>query len=131
MKGCNPAFTLGAGPKLSLNQPENILLGEESKRLCQSIVSAAMYLEQVSRYDILYAVNQLARGISKTSKAHGEAVKHMVCYLAGSADLSITYKQGRLKLAVFSEANRGNKTPDNGKSASSCTMMLANGPIRL
>lgn len=48
MKDCNPAFTSGAGPKLSLNQPENILLGEESKRQNQSIVGAAMYLEQVS-----------------------------------------------------------------------------------
>ena len=45
MKDFNPAFTLGAGPDRSLNQPENNLLDEEGKRRYQSIVGAAMYLE--------------------------------------------------------------------------------------
>ena len=44
MKDFNPAFTLGAGPDRSLNQPENNLLDEEGKRRYQSIVGATMYL---------------------------------------------------------------------------------------
>ena len=32
MKDCNPAFTPGAEPDLSLNHPENNLLDEASKR---------------------------------------------------------------------------------------------------
>ena len=56
-----------------------------------------MYLAQVSRYDILYAVNQLARGMYKPSKAHIGAAQHLVFYLAGSTDFFITYKQGRFK----------------------------------
>ena len=127
MKDCNPAFTPGAAPELSLNQPENDLLDEESKRRYQSVVGATMYLAQVSRYDILYAVNQLARGMSKPSKAHMGAAKHLLRYLAGSTDFSITYKQGGFKLAAFSDANWGNNL-DNGKSTS-CIVMLANGPI--
>ena len=82
MKGCIPAFTPGAGPELSLNQPEKNLPDEEGKRGYQSIAGATMYLAQVSRYDILYAVNQLARGMSKPSKAHMGAAKHLLCYLA-------------------------------------------------
>ena len=70
MKDCNPAFTPGAGPELSLNQPENDLLGEEGKQRYQSIVGPTMYFTQFSRYDILYAVNQLARGMSKLSRTH-------------------------------------------------------------
>ena len=57
MNDCTPALTLG--PERSFNQPEKNLLDEEGKRLHQSIVGAIMYLAQVSRHDILYAVNQL------------------------------------------------------------------------
>ena len=38
MKDCNPAFTPGAGPELSLNQPENDLLGEEGKQRYLSLI---------------------------------------------------------------------------------------------
>ena len=60
-----------------------------------------MYLGQVTRYDILYAVNQLARAMSKPSKAHMAAAKHLLCYLAGTVDFAITYKQGGFKLIAF------------------------------
>ena len=91
MRGCNPAYTPGVGPELSLDQPEENLLDEESKRRCQPITGAAMYLAQVCRYDILYTVNQLARAMSKPSKAHMGVTKHLLRYLAGSTDFSITY----------------------------------------
>ena len=70
MKGCNLTYNPGVGPGLSLNQPEEKLLNEEEKRRYQSITGAGMYLAQVTRYDILYAVNQLARAMSKPAKAH-------------------------------------------------------------
>ena len=56
------------------------------------------------------------------------AAKHLLRYLAGSTDLSITYKQGGLKLTAFFDANWG-ANPDNGKSASSYMIMLSNSPI--
>ena len=69
-----------------LNQPEINLLDEEGKRRYQSIVDAAMYLEQVSRHDILYAMNQLARGMPKPSKPRMGAATHLLCYLAWATD---------------------------------------------
>ena len=81
-----------------------------------------MYLGQVTRYD---AVNQLARAMSKPSKAHMAAAKHLLRYLAGTVDFAITYKQGGFKLTAFSDANWGNN-PDNGKSMSSYIVFLAN-----
>ena len=69
MEGCNPAYTPGVGPELSLNQPEE-------KRRYQAITRAVMYLAQVTRYDILYAVIQLVRAMSKPAKAHMGAAKH-------------------------------------------------------
>ena len=87
-----------------------------------------MYLGQVTRYDILYAVNQLAPAMSKPSKAHMLAAKHLLRYLAGTVDFAITYKQGGFKLTAFSDANWG-KNPDDGKSMSSYIVFLANAPV--
>ena len=117
MRGCNSVYTPGVGPELSLDQPEENLLNEEGKRRYQSITGAAMYLVQECRYDILYTINQLARATPKPSKAHMGAAKHLLRYLAGSTDFSITYKQGGFKLAAFSDANWGANS-DNGKSTS-------------
>ena len=87
-----------------------------------------MYHAQASRYDILDAVNQLARAMSKPSKAHMGAAKHVLRYLAGSVKILITYKRGGSKLMTYTDANWGGN-PDNGKSTSSYIVMLANGPI--
>ena len=64
----------------------------------------------------------------KPSKAQIETAKHLLRYLAGSTDFSITYKQEGFKLAVFSDAHWG-VDPNNGKSTSSYIIMLSNGPI--
>ena len=45
-----------------------------------------------------------------------------------STDFSITYKEGYLKLAAFTDANWG-ENPDDRKSTSSYIIMLSNGPI--
>ena len=87
-----------------------------------------MYLGQVIRYDILYAVNELARAMSKPSKAHMAAVKCVLRYLAGTLDLAITYKQGSFKLTAFSVAIWGSNS-DNGKSISSYVVFVADAPV--
>ena len=128
MEGCNPAYTPGVGPKLFLNQPEENLLNEKEKRRDQAITGVVIYLAQATRYDILYTVNQLARAMSKPAKAHIGAAKHLLRYLAGPTDFSITYKQGGFQLIAFQGANWGNNH-DNGRSTSPYIVMPANAPI--
>ena len=65
------AYSSGVESELSLNQPEEKLLNEEEKQRYQAITRAVMYLAQVTRYDILYAVNQLARAMSRESSYGG------------------------------------------------------------
>ena len=96
MKGCYAAFTPGTGPELSLNQPDNNLLAEEGKRRYQSIVGTTKFLAQISTYDVLYGVNQLAREMSKPSNGYMGAPKRLLRYFAGSTEFFITYKQGEL-----------------------------------
>ena len=88
-----------------------------------------MYFAQVSGHDILYAVNQLTRGMFKPSKARvGAVILHLLRCFAGSTDFFITHMQGEFKLAAFSDATWRNN-PGNTKSTSSYIVMLANGQI--
>ena len=87
-----------------------------------------MYLGQVSRYDILFTVNQLARAMPNSSKAHMGAAKRLLLYLIGSVNLSVTYKRGGSKLAVYSNVNWGSNL-DNSKSTSLFIVMLTDGPL--
>ena len=103
-------------------------MNKEDKRRFQAITGSVMCLGQVTRYDIGYAVNQLARAMCKPSKAHMAAAKHLLRYLAGTTNLAITYKRGGFKLTAFSDANWGNN-PDNGKSTSSYIAFLSDGPV--
>ena len=50
--------------------------------------------------------------------------KHVLCYLAGTTNFAIVYKEGGFILTSFSESNWG-KNPDNGKSTSCKIMMLS------
>ena len=93
-------------------------MNKEDKRRFQAITGSVMCLGQVTRDDIGYAVNQLARAMCKPSKAH----------MAGTTNFAITYKRGGLKLTAFSDANRGNN-PDNGKSTSSYIAFLSDGLV--
>ena len=87
-----------------------------------------MYFAQAIRYGILYAVNQLAKAMPMPAKAQMGAEVHLLCYLVGSTDFFIAYKQGDFRVASFSDANWGNN-PDNCWSTSSYIVMLANAPI--
>ena len=84
----------------------------------------------MTQYDISYAVNQLSRAMSKPSKVHMGADKHLLRYRAGTVDFNITYKQGGFRLSAYSDVNWGNN-PDNGKSTSSYIMMMCNGPVSI
>ncbi|CAB1120117.1 unnamed protein product [Ectocarpus sp. CCAP 1310/34] len=130
MGSCKPLSTAGFGPELSVKQPEETLLNAEGKQRYQAIIGSVMYLAQVTRYDIMYCASQFARAMSNPSKIHMGAAKHLLRYLSGSRDFSITYKRGGFDLTASSNANGGHNT-DNGKSMSSYIMMMSTAPASL
>ena len=105
---CKSTYPPGVGNELSLDRPEERLRSKEEKQRFQAITGSVMYLAQVNRFDILYAVNQPARAISKSSKAHMAAAKYLLRYLAGTVGFAIKYKQGGFELTALSDANWGN-----------------------
>ena len=54
-----------------------------------TLTGRVMYLIQLTRYDIMYTVNQILRAKSNPFKAH-MAAKHLIRYLAGTTYFSIT-----------------------------------------
>lgn len=101
------------------------MLNEEKKKCYRLITGAVMYFGLGSLYDILFAVNQLARALSKASKARTTTAEHILPYLTGSV-ISIFHKRRGFKLATYSNDNWGNNS-DNGRSTSLYIGMFANG----
>ena len=128
MENSKPSSIPGTGSELSTEKPAETLLNAEQTQRYQAITGSVMYLAQITRYDVMYAVCQLARAISKPSKSHMGAAKQLLRYLAGTTDFSIVYKRGGFKLSAFSDANWVNN-PDNGKSTSAYLVMLSKAPI--
>ena len=126
MAKCNPVPTTGAGAELS-KQPDTMLLDSTSIQLYQAITGSLRFLSQCTRYDITYAVNQLARAMSKPSKPHMAAAKYLLRYVKGDMGLAITYKTGCFEMTGYCDASWKNN-PDNGKSTSGYLFMLAGGP---
>lgn len=73
-----------------------------------------MYLARVTRDDIQYDVNQLARAMAVPSMPHMAVAKRLLRYLAGSIDHNKCFKKGGFHLRAFSDANWSNN-PDNSK----------------
>ena len=128
MENCKPSSIPGTGSEPSTEQPAETLLNTEQILRYQAITGSVMYLAQITRYDVMYAVCQLARAMSKPSKAHIGAAKQLLRYIAGTTDFSKVYKRGGFKLSAFSDANWGNN-PDNGKSMPAYLIMLSKAPI--
>ena len=105
MAGCDPVHTTGAGAEFSIDQPDDLLLDPTGTELYQSITGSLMFLSQCTRYDITYAVNQLARAMSKPSKLHMTAAKRLLRYLKGNMSLALTYRTGCFQLTGFCNAS--------------------------
>ena len=85
MADCKPVSTPGFRQELFTNQPEQALLNEEETLRFQAVTGSVMYLAQITRYD-MYSTCQLARAMSKPSKVHMGAAKHLLRYLVGTLD---------------------------------------------
>ena len=62
MVSCKSTYAPDVGNELSLDQPEGKLQSQEEKQRFQAITGSVMYLGHVTRYGIIYAVNQFGKG---------------------------------------------------------------------
>jgi len=71
-----------------------------------SIIGMLQYLQQHTRPDITYAVNQCARFSSDPKESHAKAVKRIIRYLKGTRERGLIYRPtGELALDCYCDAD--------------------------
>ncbi|GJS37477.1 retrovirus-related pol polyprotein from transposon TNT 1-94 [Tanacetum coccineum] len=97
-----------------------------SKVLYANVVCSLMYLMVCTRPDIVYAVSIVSRYLANPGKNHWEAVKWILKYLKGTADVGLVYgrDQGKhVHVDGFVDADYA-KDPDKGRSITGYVFMV-------
>ena len=98
MEGCNPAYTPGVGPELSLDHMEEKPLNEDEKRRRQGIIGVVHEFRPSHTLRHPLRGQPAGEGHILARQTHMGATYHLLRYLVGSTYFSITYKQGGLGL---------------------------------
>ena len=126
MEDCNPcAVPMEARLKLSkTGEGEPV-----DETFYRSIVGSLRYLVH-TRPDITYAVGYVSRFMEKPTTEHLAAVKHLLRYIAGTLNFSVTYERGRgaLKLMGYSDADLAGDVDDR-KSTTGMIFFLGHSPV--
>jgi hypothetical protein len=104
MSDCHPSKT--TLPTTFKPQPATDEEHEEAKHMdYPQVVGSIMYAATISRPDLAYPANLLARYISKWSLEHYKAAKHLMRYIRGTTDLCLTYDADAGKRIVLGYAD--------------------------
>ena len=82
-----------------------MLLDSTGIQLYQAITGSLLFSNQCNRFDITYAVKQLARVTNKPSKLHMTDAKHLFRHLKGDMGPVITYKTVSFETTGFFDAS--------------------------
>ena len=87
--------------------------GESPKPFCESVpyqeaVGCLIYLSQISRPDITYAVGIVSRFCKNFQKVHWTAVKRIMRYLKETQNMKLEFSRGNQEIVAFSDADWGN-----------------------
>nr|GEX57920.1 retrovirus-related Pol polyprotein from transposon TNT 1-94 [Tanacetum cinerariifolium] len=128
MKELSVSVPLGAHFKVSLKDCPSSHWDVEriSKVPYANAVGSLMYLMVCTRPDIAYVVSIVSRYLTNPGKNHWEAVKWILKYLKGTADVGLVYgrDQGKpVDVDGFVDAHYA-KDPDKGRSITGYVFML-------
>jgi hypothetical protein len=106
MEDCNPTSTpFPAGFKAIIATDSE---HQEAEGLpYPQLAGSLLYLATISRPDIAQAATTLCRFIGKWNKVHFAAAKHLLRYLKGTIDLSLTFRSKNQQLIGYSDADWG------------------------
>jgi hypothetical protein len=98
------------------------------RALYQRAIGSLIYLSNLTRPDICFSVNFLARKMAAPTNADWKLVQHLFRYLRGTADYALTYSAHPQRLQGYSDASYGENSPDR-KSTSGYVFILNGGAI--
>lgn len=132
MDTCNAKRT-PLPPGLSLSASTLPLAAEDryymQDKPYREALGSLMYLMIATRPDLGFAVNVLSSFASNPGPSHWDAMKHTLCYLRGTLDYRIVYKEGAsLKPLGFVDADYGGYA-DTRRSTSGELYVMAGGLV--
>jgi hypothetical protein len=98
-------------------------------QLYQELIGSLNHLAVFSRPDISFAVSQLSQFLQLPSETHMKAARHVLRYLKGTRDVSITYGRAQnIRIFGFSDSDWGGNKIDR-KSITGYIYMINNGAV--
>lgn len=132
MADCNPVSTpIDINQKLSKEQcPKNQKEQDEMKAIpYQEAVGSIMFTAQVCRPDVSFAVNMVSRFSKNPGRVHWAAVKRILRYLKGTANMKLEYsKDGNSDILGYCDADWASDL-DERKSTTGYVFNLQGGAI--
>jgi hypothetical protein len=97
---------------------------EVDPKLYQSMVGSLLYAAMTTRPDIAYAVGVVSKFNSKPSEAHLTAVKRILRYLKGTADLALKYQKSDHGMLIgYSDADWAGDLDDRHSTTGNLFLM--------
>ena len=94
----------------------------------QKIMGGCIFVNNVARPDISYAMNVLTRHMHNHSQKHLDVALDLVRYLACTEDLGIVYsREGNRRPILYCDADKGSQ--DHHHSTNGHILFLANGSV--
>jgi len=123
MDNCSPLST-------PMEANARLIPGDEEvdKRSYQAAVGSIMFLMIGSRPDIAFAISTLSRFNSSPTKAHWNAIKHLLRYLAGTSHLPLILGGKNIDLIGFVDSAFADD-PYSGRSTSGYVFMMGGGAV--
>ncbi|KAK2577746.1 hypothetical protein KPH14_012773, partial [Odynerus spinipes] len=96
----------------------------------RELIGGLMFLAQSTRPDVLYAVIKLSQYNSNPGKRHWDQAKHILRYLNGTRDYSITYRAcNKPRIEVYCDADWAGDLDDR-HSYSGMVLLIGNDPVQ-
>jgi hypothetical protein len=124
MEQCNPVKNpVVPGFKLGKDEDGTSVDATTYKQM----VGSLMYLN-ATRPDLAYVLSLISRFMERSTKLHQQAIKRVLRYLKGTAELGIFYKRGEEKLMAYSDSDYAGDIDDR-KSTSGYVFLLGSGAV--
>lgn len=116
-------------PTIEITESNEVLRSEVPYR---QAIGSLMYLADISRPDISFTVNQLARKVANPTETNWKQIKHLFRYIKGTVGLGIKYERKLLgnnqALISYSDSDFAGDG-ESSKSTTGFVILFNNSPI--
>lgn len=131
MDDCNAvSIPVDVNQKLSkvMEEEEGNPNAESERFPYREAIGSLLFLSMITRPDISFAVNLLSRFCEKPQMIHWRAVKRVIRYVKGTANIKLVYGQSHERLMCYSDADWA-ASLDDRKSTTGYVLTMFGGAV--